>query len=132
MSNLKINGNLEVTGGEIVRDGLVQQVFNMDSHSLDIGNYIDTVFDTLEGLRIVIGWIGKPNKDASTTYNYPQQYFASGTKPWVCLRASADGTRSTWYYMDCSGVYESTATYFRFMTRDYNFGRYFMAIGQKA
>lgn len=153
MANVTVSGKITSKGQEIALsdasnidvEKFISRLLNMNgSEYKDTFNMIGSgtagtsdstvhaVFDLIGGLRIVMGVIpdNKLNKDAISSYSYDKAYFRSDCSPYVSFRAGS-GTRGNWYYMDCIGVWSSTSTGFTFMTRDYKFGRYWIAIGQR-
>ena len=84
--------------------------------------------DLPNGTRIIWGYVSSVNQDAYTDVTFHNGY-AFSTNPVVIL-ASYAGTRNTWTYFNGCAVNSTWTTGFQLYSRDYSFGRWYIAIGQ--
>lgn len=119
--------NSSATAGSFTYGAWTKVAMLSNSAKADYGDKQGCI-DLPNGTRIIYGYIGSVTQDGSTNVTfYGSNTFASN--PTVML-ASYSGTRKTWYYMNCVSIASTSTTGFQLYSRDYTFGRYYLAIGK--
>lgn len=104
------------------------KVSNINSNAISTFGDKQGCVDLPNGTRIIYGYVSSVTQDGSTSVTFYGGYkFASNP---IVMLTSYSGTRSTWTYFNGVGISSTSTTGFTLYSRDYGFGRYYLAIGK--